>query len=87
MKTSSTVPLSTQGGHSAQVDIYLLVNGQSLPVAQMGADFVLLESPVNHPATDATVVFRVDQSESRWKVRLPQGISANKERVEIAKAA
>jgi len=63
MKTSSMVPLSTQGGHSAQVNMRLLVNGLSLSVTQMGPDFVLLESPVNHPPAVASMVLQVDQSE------------------------
>lgn len=31
-----TWPLSTQGGHSAQVSMQLLVNGIALPISQMG---------------------------------------------------
>jgi hypothetical protein len=50
----------------------------------MGPDFVLLESPVNHPPADASVVLQVDQSERSWRVRLPSGISAATKRVVIA---
>jgi hypothetical protein len=81
------VPLSSRGGHSAQVDMRLLVNGLSLSVAQMGPDFILLESPVDHPPAVAIMVLQVDQSEQHWNVRLPNGISANKKRVEIAAVA
>jgi hypothetical protein len=87
MKTSSMVSLSSQGGHSAQVNMRLLVNGLSLAVTQMGPDFVLVESPVNHPPVAASVVLQVDQNERRWNVRLPDGISANQKRVEIAPGA
>ncbi len=86
MSSSSMVPLSTQGGHSALVTIRLLVNGLSLAVAQMGPDFLFLDAPVNHPPTDASLIMRVDQSEKRWNVRLPGGISAGQKRVEIATA-
>lgn len=65
----------------------LLVNGLSLPVAQMGPDFVLLDSPVNHPPAAASVVLQVDQSERRWNVNLPNGISADQKRVAIATGA
>lgn len=65
----------------------LLVNGLSLPVAQMGPDFVLLDSPVNHPPAAASVVLQVDQSERRWNVKLPNGISAGQKRVAIATGA
>jgi hypothetical protein len=87
MKTSSMVPLSSQGGHSAQVNMRLLVNGLCLSVTQMGPDFVLVESPVNHPPAFASMVLQVDQSERRWNVHLPHGITANEKRVEIALGA
>jgi hypothetical protein len=64
----------------------LVVNGLSLRVAQMGPDFLLVESPVNHPPADASVVLQVDQSERRWRVRLPDGMSASAKRVIIAGA-
>ena len=86
MKSSSIAPLSSQGSYSAQVNIRLLVNGLSLPVAQMGPDFLLVESPVNHPPASASVILQVDQSERRWNVRLPNGISADQRRVEISVA-
>lgn len=62
----------------------LLVNGLSLPVTQMGPDFVLVDAPVNHPPGFASLVLQVDQNERRWTVRLPSGISADEKRVEIA---
>lgn len=65
----------------------LLVNGLSLPVTQMGPDFVLVDAPVNHPPADALVVLQVDQSERSWIVRLPNGISAGTKRVAIAAGA
>ncbi len=61
----------------------LLVNGFPLPVSQMGPDFVLVNTPVNHAPASATVVMQVDESERRWNVHLPQGISAENKRVQI----
>ena len=84
MKASSMKVLSNHGGHSAQVNMRLLVNGLSLSVAQLGPDFVLVDAPVNHPPADASVVLQVDQSERRWNVRLPNGISAGTRKVRIA---
>jgi len=78
------LPLSSQGGHSAQVNMQLLVNGFALPVSQMGPDFVLVNTPVNHAPAAATVVMQVDESERRWNVQLPKGISAENKRVQIA---
>ena len=78
------IALSSQGGHSAQVKMRLLVNGCSIPVAQMGPDFLLVDAPINHPPGNASVVLQVDQSERRWNVRLPNGISADSRRIAIA---
>ena len=64
----------------------LLVNGSSLPIAQMGPDFLLLDQTIDHAPGDATIVFTVDGSERSWPVRLPAGLSADCERVVIAKA-
>jgi hypothetical protein len=61
----------------------LLVNGISIPVAQMGPDFVLLREPISLPPCDATVVFQVDNEEERWQVCLPNGVAGSK-RVLIA---
>ena len=62
----------------------LLVNGGSIPVVQMGSDFVLVDAPFDHPPADASVILQVDESERRWNVRLPEGISAGSKRVAIA---
>lgn len=78
------MPLSTQGGHSALVSIRLLVKGDVMPVAQMGPDYLFIDSPVDHQPGEATVVLNVDESESRWKVWLPNGISVTSEKVSIA---
>jgi len=64
----------------------LLVNGASLRIAQMGPDFLLLDQPIDHPPGEATIVFSVDGNERSWPVRLPEGLSADCERVVIAKA-
>ena len=74
---------SSYCGHSADVKISLFVNGRSIPVAQLGPGFVLLDETINHPPANATVMMRVDQSERRWNVRLPEGIAAGCKRVAI----
>ena len=65
----------------------LLVNGRSIPVEQLGPDFLLVNAPFDHPPGDASVVLQVDQSERRWNVSLPHGISAASKRVVIASRA
>ncbi|HEY2343529.1 MAG TPA: hypothetical protein VGH90_10885 [Chthoniobacteraceae bacterium] len=71
-------------GHSADVDMELRVNGAVLSIGQMGPDFLLMDSLVDHPPCDATIVLRVDGVERQWRVRLPEGLSAEVERVKIA---
>jgi len=75
---------SSNGGRSAQVKIQLLIDGGSVPVAQMGLDFLFLDAPFDHPPGDANLILRVDQSERRWDVCLPNGISADSNQVSIA---
>jgi hypothetical protein len=86
MRTSSIAAFGGQGGHSAQVTMRLLVNGFSMSVAQMGRDFVLVNSPVSRPPTTACLILEVDQTERRWNARLPEGISADARKVAIAAA-
>ena len=80
------IALSSQGGHSAQVKMRLLVNGGSIPVIQMGPDFLIVDAPINHPPGNASVVLQVDQSERRWNVHLPDGLTAGSKRVAIARS-
>ena len=62
----------------------LLINGTSFPVGQLGPDFLLLKTPLDHPPADATIVLCVDENERQWDVRLPEGMSAGSRRVVIA---
>jgi hypothetical protein len=38
----------------------------------------------DHPPGEASIVVPVDESERRWSVSLPEGVSAHSERVMIA---
>ena len=72
------------GAHSAQVEMRLIVNGTSIGITHMGRDFVVVESPTEYPPGKASIFMKVDESESRWNVRLPDGISAGSKRVAVA---
>jgi hypothetical protein len=74
---------SSHGGHSADVRISLMFRGHSIPVAQLGPGFLLLDAPADHPPGPASIVLRVDQSERRWDIRLCDGISSASKRVAI----
>ena len=82
MSTMGSI-FSSHGGHSADVRISLVFRGHSIPVAQLGPGFLLLDAPADHPPGPASIVLRVDQNERRWDVRLPDGISAASKRVAI----
>ena len=62
----------------------LIVNGTSIGITHMGSDFLFLESPTDHPPCEASILLRIDDSESQWKVRLPEGISKASTRVALA---
>jgi hypothetical protein len=78
------ITTSSRSGHSAQVKMSLLLDGVSLPVAQLGPGFLFLDSPIDHPPGEGRMIFQVDQSEKRWNVRLPNGISSKSKRVRIS---
>jgi hypothetical protein len=73
-------------GHSADVRIVLRLNGDLLPIAQLGPDFLILKDSVNHPPADAEVSLSIDGHESRWPVRLEEGLSAAQVRTRISRS-
>ena len=62
-----------RNGHSAEVRMRLLLNGWSVPVAQLGPDFLILHEASEHPPADAEMSLTVDGHEERWRIRLPRG--------------
>ena len=61
-------------GHSADVRMFLYVNGDTLKIAQLGPEFIILRTPIEHEPTDAEISLSVDGNERRWAVRLVNGI-------------
>jgi hypothetical protein len=78
--------VSNHGGHSARVNMQLLLNGSAIRIEQMGRDFLIINKPFDHPPADASLVLRVDDNETCWTVRLPHGISASSTRIAIGNA-
>jgi hypothetical protein len=72
------------GGHSAIVKMQLVFNGTSIPIAKMGPDYIVVNSAGDHPPCDASIILKVDESERRWDVHLPDGISARSKRVALS---
>jgi hypothetical protein len=62
----------------------LAVNGHLHSICQLAPDFAILESPSDHPPSEAEIVISIDGSETRWRVCLPCGISASAARTALA---
>jgi hypothetical protein len=84
INASDIMKTSNYGGHSAIVNMQLRFNGTAIPIARMGPDYIVVHSTVDYPPCEATIEMSVDGSESRWNVRLPNGISAAAKRVALA---
>lgn len=74
----------SNGAHSAVVKMRLEVNGTSIPIKQMGPDFLFVKSERDFPPGEATIFLQIDDSHRQWKVRLPDGISKDSDRVSLA---
>ena len=77
-------PQTNATAHSADVRIYLHLNGYVLPVAQLGPEFLILRTPIDHPPCDAELAMSIDGDESRWSVHLPHGIRAEPGKTRIS---
>jgi hypothetical protein len=73
--------------HSAVVHMELRLDGQVVPIAQMGPDYIVVEQPFDHSPAEADVLLRIDESESVWRVWLVEGISAKRQKTMIEAVA
>jgi hypothetical protein len=71
------------GCHSADVRIHLNVNGFTLPVGQLGPEYLILRESAEHAPTTAEIVMSINGKVRRWNVHLPDGISASRVRTKI----
>jgi hypothetical protein len=62
----------------------LSVNSHVLSIAQLGPDFLILDTPVEHPPSDAEIAIWIDGHERRWHVFLTDGITAGQPTTRIA---
>ena len=57
-------------GHSARVQLTLVVNGRSLRLAKAGPDLVVLAEPATLATGPAELVLHVDGAPVRWEVEV-----------------
>ena len=67
--------------YSAEVELQLVAQGKSYPLAQIGPDFVIFKTPVELAPCDATIIMHVDGEERRWAVALPDGATRDSDLV------
>jgi hypothetical protein len=70
-------------GYSANVRMRLFVNGHVLPISHLGPEFIILRTSIEHDPTDAEISLSIDGDEERWKVRLVDGIRADRRKTAI----
>jgi hypothetical protein len=67
----------------------MLTGGETMPIAQMGPDFVLLVKPAGFVRPAGFIVrlsLSVDGVETSFNVSLPHGLTSDDRRVAIAEA-
>jgi hypothetical protein len=67
--------------------MHLEAEGMKVRIAQLGPDFVILGEIPTVQMKHAEIVFRVDASERRWTVDLPQGLAGPSARTPIVNRA
>lgn len=69
--------LTTTGGYSAEVDLQLVLQGKSFPLAQVGPTFCILREAMEFEPTTGEIVIVVDGDAKRISVNFPKGGSAS----------
>jgi len=80
-----TTARAPEFAHSADVRIELRVNGRILSVSHLGPDFLILKDTIEHPPAEAEIALSIDGDESRWRVRLVDGIVSDQRKTRIAR--
>ncbi|MFV2065645.1 MAG: hypothetical protein ACC645_01595 [Pirellulales bacterium] len=77
---------SASVGHSADVEMHLIVGGHRLDVVQLGADFLMLEDACRRSLEPckAELIVEIDGDIDRRDVFLPEGICPGSVRTPIA---
>lgn len=78
---------AVMAGHSSIVTMWLVLEDLLVPVDQLGSRFLILDQPFEHPPADGEMILRIDSIQHQWRLRLPDGISPNSNRVNILRVS
>jgi hypothetical protein len=68
--------VASQSPHfSAQVQMDLRLDGKSIPVAQLGPNFLILKDLMDLPVSEGEIALRIDEHVTQFPVRLELGAS------------
>lgn len=65
--------------------MHLVLNGTALPISHLGPDYLRLRESAKFPPCDAQIVLVIDGHESRWPIRLPEGLQPGQRRIVVEK--
>jgi hypothetical protein len=77
-------PNGKRYGYSADVRMHLTLNGYVLPIAELGPEYLILRSPLEHGPADAEISLSIDGNERRWMVHLDNGIHPDRVKTVIS---
>jgi hypothetical protein len=69
--------------YSSVATFELVANGRSYSPSHVSRDWIILDRPAEIPPCDADLYIRVEGEEMHRRIRLPQGASADSDRVVI----
>ena len=64
----------------------LRVNGFSLPIRELGPDFLVLAELIDHPPTEAELYLSIDGHERLRTIWLSQGLKADECQIDISRS-
>ncbi|MDX1946785.1 MAG: hypothetical protein SFU86_15395 [Pirellulaceae bacterium] len=73
--------LTSSGGYSSDVEMYLQLGSRKLSVGQVGPTHCILDEPLDCAPTSGTLVIVVDGDQRNVPVYLPDGASRDNYRV------
>ena len=66
--------------------MHLVLDGKTLSIGQLGPDFLILDTAIEHPPAKAMLFFSIDGKARQREIDLPDGISMKSRRFAIATA-